>query len=68
MIEIRGDQAVSDPVKKRIKFGSQSIILTDEEWQQFDNFMMDCDLKPNDALEEILYAGLQVYNSKIRRW
>lgn len=68
MIEIKGIQAKSDPIKKQIVFcGQQSIKLTEEEWQQFDNIMMDLDLKPNDVLEEIIYAGLATYNKYLRR-
>lgn len=67
MIEIKGKHPESDPVNKKIKFGNQCITLSGEEWEQLDNVMIDLGLKPNDALEEVLYAGLAIYNRRIRR-
>lgn len=67
MIEIKGKQAASDPVKKQIKFASNCIRIFDDDWILFDNVMIDLGLKPNEALEEVLYAGLAILNSRLRR-
>lgn len=68
LIEIKRNCSSSirnDPVKQQITFGNFTIKITEEEWQQFDIVLQDCKLSPVEALEELIYASLDLYNTKI---
>ena len=70
MIEIKRNCSSSvrnDPVKQQITFGDFTIRITEEDWQQFDFVLQDCQLKPVEALEELIYAALDLYNTRISR-
>lgn len=70
MIEIKRKCSSSirnDPVKKQITFGDFTLRITEEDWDQWDLILQDCKLSPVEALEELIYAALDLYNTKLVR-
>ena len=55
-----------DPVHKICGLMA-NIHISHNEWQQLDNMMIDLNLDVEQAIEEALYAGLALYNSRIFR-
>ena len=70
MIEIKRKCSSSirfDPVKKQITFGDFTLRITEEDYDQWDLILQDCKLSPVEALEELIYAALELYNTKLVR-
>lgn len=68
MIEIKrkcSSSVRNDPVKKQIIFGDFTLRITEEDYDQWDLILQDCKLSPVEALEELIYAALDLYNTKI---
>lgn len=57
-----------DPVKQQITFGAFTLKITEDDWQLFDCVLQDCKLSPVEALEELIYAALEMYNTKLARF
>lgn len=71
MIEIKRNCNSSirqDPVKQQITFGAFTLKITEDDWQLFDCVLQDCKLSPVEALEELIYAALEMYNTKLARF
>lgn len=71
MIELKRKCSSSvrqDPVKQSITFGDFTLKITEDDWQLFDCVLQDCKLSPVEALEELIYAALEMYNTKLRRF
>lgn len=56
----------NDPVHKVCGLMA-NIHISHNEWLQLDIMMNDLNLNEEQAIEEALYAGLALYNSRIRR-
>ena len=70
MIEIKRNCSSSvrnDPVKHQITFGDFTIRITEEDYDQLDLILQDCKLQPVEALEELIYAAIDLYNTKLVR-
>ena len=70
MIEIKrkcSSSVRNDPVKKQITFGDFTLRITEEDYDQWDLILQDCQLSPVEALEELIYAALDLYNTKLVR-
>lgn len=64
MIEIKrkcSSSVRNDPVKHQITFGDFTLRISEADYDRFDLLMQEFDLQPIDALGEILYAALEVY-------
>ena len=69
MIEVKKalhTQIREDPVHKVCGL-MVNIHISHNEWLQLDNMMQDLNLDVEQAIEEALYAGLAVYNTRLRR-
>lgn len=58
----------NEPEKQQIIFGAFTIKITEDDWQLFDCVLQDCKLNPAEALEELIYAALDMYNTKLCRY